>query len=105
VLCEHAAEVLAIVAAAEGLGQTLELGRDELRPGQSGENLIVEGLTEERARLGDDFRIGGALLQVTQPHYPCSEDVVPSSAAFSRWVGRQAPQPTFIPSAPWGTMG
>ena len=48
-----------------------ELGRDDLRPGQFGENLTVEGLTEDAARLGDVFRVGAALLQVTQPRYPC----------------------------------
>jgi MOSC domain-containing protein YiiM len=48
-----------------------ELGREDLRPGQFGENLTVEGLTEDAARLGDVFRVGGALLQVTQPRYPC----------------------------------
>jgi MOSC domain-containing protein YiiM len=48
-----------------------ELGRDDFRPGQFGENLTVEGLTEEAARLGDVFRVGGALLEVTQPRYPC----------------------------------
>jgi MOSC domain-containing protein YiiM len=29
-----------------------ELERDDLRPGQVGENLTVEGLTEEQVRLG-----------------------------------------------------
>jgi len=48
-----------------------ELGRDDFRPGQFGENLTLEGLTEDAARLGDIFRVGGALLQVTQPRYPC----------------------------------
>src|SRR3954469_18300828 len=48
-----------------------ELGRDDLRPGQFGENLTVEGLTEDTARLGDVLRVGGALLQVTQPRIPC----------------------------------
>lgn len=48
-----------------------ELGRDDLRPGQFGENLTLEGLTEDAVQLGDVFRIGGALLQVTQPRYPC----------------------------------
>lgn len=48
-----------------------ELGRDDLHPGQFGENLTVEGLTEDGVRLGDVFRIGTALLQVTQPRYPC----------------------------------
>lgn len=48
-----------------------ELGRDDLRPGQFGENLTLEGLTEETVHLGDVFRVGGAHLQVTQPRYPC----------------------------------
>ncbi len=48
-----------------------ELDRDDLRPGQFGENLTLEGLTEDTAHLGDVFRVGGALLQVTQPRYPC----------------------------------
>lgn len=48
-----------------------ELGRDDLRPGQFGENLTVEGLAEETLRLGGTFRVGTALLQVTQPRYPC----------------------------------
>jgi MOSC domain-containing protein YiiM len=48
-----------------------ETSRDDLRPGQFGENLTVEGLTEDTVRLGDVFRIGSALLQVTQPRYPC----------------------------------
>lgn len=48
-----------------------ELGRGDLLPGRFGENLTVEGLTEETVRLGDVLRIGTALLQVTQPRYPC----------------------------------
>jgi MOSC domain-containing protein YiiM len=48
-----------------------ELGRDDLRPGQFGENLTLEGLAEDGVRLGDVFRVGAALLQVTQPRYPC----------------------------------
>src|SRR3954447_6030789 len=48
-----------------------ELGRDDLRPGQFGENLTVEGLTEDTARLGDVLRVGGGMRQVTQPRYPC----------------------------------
>src|SRR3954452_9887356 len=38
-----------------------ELARDDLRPGQFGENLTVEGLTEDTAHLGDVLRVGGVL--------------------------------------------
>jgi MOSC domain-containing protein YiiM len=47
------------------------LGRPELPFGQFGENLTVEGLSEETVRIGDVFRVGDALLQVTQPRIPC----------------------------------
>jgi MOSC domain-containing protein YiiM len=47
-----------------------ELGRP-LPYGQFGENLTVEGLPETEVRIGDVYRIGGALLQVSQPRSPC----------------------------------
>src|SRR5437868_10452695 len=34
-------------------GWARELGRADLRPGQFGENLTLEGLTEDTVRLGD----------------------------------------------------
>lgn len=48
-----------------------ELGRETFPFGQFGENLTVTGLHENTVRVGDVFRIGGALLQVTQPRIPC----------------------------------
>ena len=48
-----------------------ELGRDDLRPGQFGENLTTEGLLETDVRIGDVFRVGSATLQVSQPRSPC----------------------------------
>ena len=47
------------------------LGHDGYPYGQFGENLSVEGLLEETVRVGDVLRIGGAVLQVTQPRIPC----------------------------------
>jgi MOSC domain-containing protein YiiM len=46
------------------------LGRD-LSPGAFGENLTTEGLIEEHVHIGDEFRVGTALLVVTQPRMPC----------------------------------
>ena len=40
-------------------------------PAFMGENLTVEGLTEETACIGDVYRIGEALVQVSQPRVPC----------------------------------
>lgn len=48
-----------------------ELGRDDLSPGQFGENFTTEGLTEDAVHIGDRFRVGEALLEVTQPRVPC----------------------------------
>jgi MOSC domain-containing protein YiiM len=46
------------------------LGR-EPGPAALGENLTVQGLTEETACIGDSYRIGGAVVQVSQPRIPC----------------------------------
>jgi MOSC domain-containing protein YiiM len=43
----------------------------ELPCGAFGENLTTAGLLEEAVRIGDRFRIGSAVLQVTQPRMPC----------------------------------
>jgi MOSC domain-containing protein YiiM len=39
--------------------------------GMFGENLTLEGMDEARMRIGDIYRIGGALVQVSQPREPC----------------------------------
>ena len=39
--------------------------------GQFGENLSVEGLLEDTVCIGDVYRVGEALLQVTQGRIPC----------------------------------
>lgn len=48
-----------------------ELGRDDLTPGIFGENFTVEGLADDEVCVGDRFRIGGALFEVTQPRVTC----------------------------------
>lgn len=47
------------------------LRRDDLPYGQFGENLTVEGLTDDVVGIGDVFRVGDATVQVTQPRMPC----------------------------------
>lgn len=39
--------------------------------GAFGENLTTSGLLEENVAIGDRFRIGSAVLQITQPRMPC----------------------------------
>ncbi len=48
-----------------------ELSRDDLPNGMFGENLTTRGLDESTVNVGDRFRIGTALLEVTQPRQPC----------------------------------
>ncbi len=40
-------------------------------PGGFGSNLAVTGLTEEMVHIGDRFRLGTALIEVSQPRQPC----------------------------------
>lgn len=42
-----------------------------LPPGAFGENLTVAGALESTVRVGDTYRAGSALLQVTAPRSPC----------------------------------
>src|SRR6516164_662258 len=48
-----------------------ELKRSDFTFGQFGENLTVEGLTDGEVCVGDRYRIGGALFEVTQPRVTC----------------------------------
>jgi MOSC domain-containing protein YiiM len=43
----------------------------ELPWGMFGENLTIEGLSEESVHIGDRFQVGSAHLMVTQPRLPC----------------------------------
>ena len=44
---------------------------DILVPGAFGENLTIDGLTEDDICVGDVHRVGSAVLQVCQPRQPC----------------------------------
>jgi ferredoxin-NADP reductase/MOSC domain-containing protein YiiM/ferredoxin len=47
------------------------LGRSDLVPGIFGENLTVDGLADAEVCIGDRFRIGGVVVEVTQPRDTC----------------------------------
>ncbi|MBZ9896099.1 MULTISPECIES: MOSC and FAD-binding oxidoreductase domain-containing protein [unclassified Mesorhizobium] len=47
------------------------LNRTDFVYGQFGENFTVEGLPDDAVCIGDRFRIGGALFEVTQPRVTC----------------------------------
>jgi len=48
-----------------------ELHRDDLQPGHFGENFTVEGLPDDEVCIGDRYRIGHAVFEVTQPRVTC----------------------------------
>jgi ferredoxin-NADP reductase/MOSC domain-containing protein YiiM len=48
-----------------------ELGRSDFVHGQFGENLTVEGLSDDEVCIGDRYRIGTAVFEVTQPRVTC----------------------------------
>jgi MOSC domain-containing protein YiiM/ferredoxin-NADP reductase len=47
------------------------LGRRDFTHGQFGENFTVEGLPDDEVCIGDRYRIGTALFEVTQPRVTC----------------------------------
>src|SRR5881227_32199 len=48
-----------------------ELKRSDFTFGQFGENFTVEGLADGEVCVGDRYRIGGAVFEVTQPRVTC----------------------------------
>ena len=47
------------------------LGRSDFTFGQFGENFTIEGLPDDEVCIGDRYRIGSALFEVTQPRVTC----------------------------------
>ncbi len=48
-----------------------QLKRADFVSGQFGENFTIEGLTDDVVCIGDRYRIGSALFEVTQPRVTC----------------------------------
>lgn len=48
-----------------------KLDRQDLPYGQFGENFTVTEMREDQVHIGDIFRIGSAVVQITQPRVPC----------------------------------
>jgi ferredoxin-NADP reductase/MOSC domain-containing protein YiiM/ferredoxin len=70
----------------------IELGRSDFVYGQFGENFTVEGLPDDGVYVGDRYRIGSALFEVTQPRVTCYRVGIrmnePRMAAFLTSSGR-----------------
>src|SRR3954462_6413352 len=48
-----------------------ELGRSDFVHGPFGENFTIEGLSDDEVCIGDRYRIGSAVFEVTQPRVTC----------------------------------
>ncbi len=48
-----------------------QLGRSDFVFGQFGENFTIEGFSDEEVCIGDQYQIGAALFEVTQPRVTC----------------------------------
>ena len=48
-----------------------KLKQDSYETGQFGENLTTEGLLESDVQIGDRYRVGEVVLEVSQPRSPC----------------------------------
>ncbi|HEX4810024.1 MAG TPA: MOSC domain-containing protein [Bryobacteraceae bacterium] len=48
-----------------------QLHRNDFVFGQFGENLTVEGLPDDEVCIGDRYRIGNAIFEITQPRVTC----------------------------------
>ncbi len=66
---ENRAVLVYQIASYEHWGR--ELGRDDLVPGAFGENFTVDGLPDDQVCIGDRYRIGDTVLEVTQPRVTC----------------------------------
>jgi MOSC domain-containing protein YiiM len=65
-----------------------ELGR-RLEPGAFSENLTVSGAVETEVCIGDVFRVGEAVVQVSQPRTPCSKLAGKNGERLlTKWVGQ-----------------
>ena len=68
----HGGPDMAVYAyASENLGPWGEELGEELGPASFGENLTTVGWTEDDVRIGDRWEWGDAVLEVSQPRWPC----------------------------------
>lgn len=64
------------------------LGRN-LRPGSFSENLTVSGVLETEICIGDVFRVGEAVVQVSQPRTPCGKLAAKNGEKMlARWIAQ-----------------
>ena len=68
----HGGPLKAILLIASEVLEQLTAAGYPLFPGAMGENLTTRGIDVRAIRIGDRFRAGGAVLEITQPRGPCA---------------------------------
>jgi MOSC domain-containing protein YiiM len=68
----HGGPLKAILMIASEVVDALTARGYPLFYGAMGENLTTRGIDISRIRIGDQFRVGGAMLEITLPRGPCS---------------------------------
>jgi MOSC domain-containing protein YiiM len=69
------------------LAECFPEARELLLPGSIGENLSVHGWDETNVCIGDRFRLGDAVVEVTQPRSPCWKiDARFGVEGMARWI-------------------
>jgi MOSC domain-containing protein YiiM/ferredoxin-NADP reductase len=66
---EHRAVMVYQIESLQYWSETLQC--NDFAYGQFGENLTVEGMADDEVCIGDRFRIGSAVFEVTQPRVTC----------------------------------
>jgi MOSC domain-containing protein YiiM len=79
-------------AAAHYPGWRESLARPDLPHGAFGENFTIDGQTEETVCVGDTYRLGDVVVQVSQPRQPCWKLAwrwrIKELTALVEWSGR-----------------
>ena len=72
--------------------------------GAMGENLTTRGIDIRQIRMGDQFRVGGVQLEITQPRGPCSALDVYGASLKAEVYDQKVKQRDYT-SAYWGMSG
>lgn len=92
-----------LLISAEGIGELIEAGFP-LYPGALGENLTTAGLDRRLFRIGQRYRVGAVVIELTKMRAPCNA-LAPYGAGLQQAI-YDAQVKAKDPSSPrWGLAG
>ena len=100
----HGGPLKAILIIASEVVDALAARGYPLFYGAMGENLTTRGIDIRRIRIGDQLRVGGAQIEITQPRGPCSALDIYGESLKLEIYDRQVQQGDFS-SPRWGMSG